>query len=404
MMRLFGHAVHPDALRLCLATFLNALPLGYLLIVLPLYLDQIGIRSAEIGWLYTFSGLVSAVLLVIFGVVADRVGRKPFVLIGLGLPVVSYVLLVYTTDLFLLTLAAGIGGVGLANGLSGALSGAGFNALLAEKTTDQERSFVFSLGSAAWTFALMVGSLLAALPEWLRARGWALPASYHVLFWLSFVVTALSALMIVSIREEYRPPCASPGWRGLVPRRSLAPILRLSLFMGLVGLGLGFSVQMLPLWFKKRYAVGEAFLGPWSAAAQAVSVTVVVVVPWLIRRLGTPRTLVLTQGVATLFLAALVSAPLPELAGAFNLLRQWLMNLAWPAQQSFIMGVAHPADRAVAGAVTIAAWGLFSALSPFVSGVWLDAGLLDLPILAGAASYLASVLVFWFFFRKTQLA
>ena len=125
----------PDALRLCIATFLSTLPIGYLSIVLPIYLNKIGINPRDIGGLYAVSSIVSALLIFIFGLMADRFGRKPFVLLGLLLPVVAYVIFLTTTDLFMLTLAAGIGGVGLAQGLSGALAGAGFNALLAEKST-----------------------------------------------------------------------------------------------------------------------------------------------------------------------------------------------------------------------------------------------------------------------------
>lgn len=57
--------------------------------------------------------MTSAVLLILFGFMADRFGRKPFVMAGTLLPAVSYVIL-STRDPLLLNIAAALGGVGLA--------------------------------------------------------------------------------------------------------------------------------------------------------------------------------------------------------------------------------------------------------------------------------------------------
>ncbi|MBI5876070.1 MAG: MFS transporter [Chloroflexi bacterium] len=396
-------SVPPDALRLCLSTFLTSLPIGYLTIVLPIYFNKIGINPADIGGLYTVSSIVSAILLIVFGVVADRLGRKPFVIIGLALPMISYVLFLVTTDVTVLTLAAGIGGVGLANGVAGALSGAGFNALLAEKTTEANRTYVFSLGSAAWTVALMVGSLLAGLPEFLQANfGWAVAASYHPLFWISLGVTAFGVLAVAPVSEAHKPS-AGQGWRALAPHRSAGNIAKLSLFMGLIGLGLGFSIQLMSLWFYLRFGVSGDFLGPFYALGEGLSVTAVYIVPRLTRALGTAKTLILTQGIASLVLAGMVIAPTPAFAALLYLMRQYLMNLAWPAQQSYIMGAVDPAERATASSLTFGAWSFANAASPRLAGEWLSQGRLELPILAGVASYLLSVGSFWLFFRRTHL-
>jgi len=395
--------ISPDAARLCASTALSSLPIGYLAIVLPIYLNKVGINPADIGGLYAVSSIVSALLMIVFGFWADRIGRKPFLLIGLLLPVVSYAIFLLTTDVRLLTFAAGIGGVGLAGGLSGALSGSSFNALLAEKSSDAHRTFIFSLGSAAWTGALMAGSLLGGLPEWLQARGVDVVASYQPLFWLSLLVTVAGALIILPVREERRAAPAIAGWRGLIPHRSLAAILKLSLFMGLVGLGLGFVVELLPLWFNLKFGVSGDFLGPWYALTEGLSLVAVYLVPLLTRRVGTANTLLLTQGVSAIFLGGLVLAPTVVVAALFFVMRQFLMNLAWPAQQSYIMGAVEPDERASASSVTYATWGLANALSPRLTGIWLGQGLLSLPLLFGAASYLLSAAVFYGFFHKVKL-
>src|SRR5437868_2063438 len=83
--------------------------------------------------------------------------------------------------------------------LSGVLASSSFNALLAEKSADENRTLVFSLGSIAWTAAMMIGSLISGLPEWLQASGWPVLDSYHPLFWLSLVSTLLSVLLLLPL-------------------------------------------------------------------------------------------------------------------------------------------------------------------------------------------------------------
>ncbi len=53
----------PPGRRLLLASsFVSTVPVGYLLVVLPLYLDRAGIQPAFIGRLYTVSGLVTSLI------------------------------------------------------------------------------------------------------------------------------------------------------------------------------------------------------------------------------------------------------------------------------------------------------------------------------------------------------
>ncbi len=395
----------PDAVRLNFATALTSLPIGYLIIVLPIYFNKVGLDPALIGQLYAVSGVTSALLLVVFGLLADRFGRKPFVMAGLTLPAVSYGLFLVTTHPALLTLAAGIGGIGFAGGLSGALSASSFSALLAEKSSDENRTLVFSIGSAAWTGALMAGSLLSGLPELLQNTiGLNVIASYQPLFGLSLLLTLSGVAMVWPIQESHTPRARDPHVpHRLIPRQSVSTIVKLSVAMGLIGLGLGFSIQLLSLWFYLKFNVSGDVLGPWYALSEALSILAVYIVPKLAKKIGTTGTVLWTQGLAAIFLAAMPFAPHFLLALIFYVARNFLMNLSWPAQQSYIMGVTAPSERATAGSLTNATWGLGSSISPPISGLWLDQGLLSLPLLASASSYLLSAVLFYGFFRHVRL-
>src|SRR5881628_256520 len=159
----------PPGTRLLLASsFVSTVPMGYLLVVLPLYLDRAGIQPAFIGLLYTVSGLVAALIVAFSGVLADRFGRRRFLVAGTLMPVPSYLVFAVTTDPAWLVAASVLGGVGLANGAAGALTISSFDALLAEKATEAQRTRVFAASQALWSLGLAGGSIAAAVPTLLR--------------------------------------------------------------------------------------------------------------------------------------------------------------------------------------------------------------------------------------------
>src|SRR4029453_11075238 len=94
---------------------------------------------------------------------------------------------------------------------------------------------------------------------------------------------------LIPLREDtsVRAARVASGW---LPRRSRPAIATYALGIGFLGFGLGIAVQLLPLWFGLRFGVTEADLGPWYAVTQLVSLGTVLIVPYLERTLGGPRT------------------------------------------------------------------------------------------------------------------
>src|SRR5438552_9443191 len=104
-------------MALLLASLLLAtIPVGYLNVVLPLYLNKAGLEPGIIGLLYSLSGLVTAGLVAFSGALADRFGRRLFMIAGTALPIASYAIFALTTDTPWLVAATLLVGVGLANG------------------------------------------------------------------------------------------------------------------------------------------------------------------------------------------------------------------------------------------------------------------------------------------------
>jgi MFS family permease len=366
--------------------------MGFLMVVVPLYLARIGIEPVFIGLLYTISGLVTSSLVAVSGILADRFGRRRFLVAGTALPIASYAIFALTTDRAWLVLAAALGGVGLANGAAGAMTVASYDALLAGRTSVAERTRVFATAQALWNLALATGAATAGVPQLLRSLGVDEVASYRPAFVAAIAVTVLATALIVPLRDA--PGAHEERPKSWLPRASVRPIVTYSAAIGLLGFGLGVAVQLMPLWLNLRFGANEADLAPWYSVAQLTSILSVAIVPWLDRRFGASRSVMGMQLASGTILALIVLAPAFAIASTLFLLRSFLTNISWPFQQSLLMGAVEPRERASAAGIGFAVWGFANAVGPALAGILLGTGVLALPLLAGAIAYAGAGLVF----------
>lgn len=394
-------------LRLLLAAMgLNSLPLGYTLVVLPIYLNEIGFSGEVIGAVSSVSAIANTISLVPFALAADKYGRKQFVFWGFISATLAHVLFAFTRDLNLLLLASAIGGVGLAGGFSAAVWTPAWTALLAEKASPEERTRAFAWGQGIWTIALTAGSGMSVLPAFFRSNlRTDFLASFQYTFLIFAVLTILSGLILLPISET-KPfsPCPSTSSSRFWPQKSRDQIYKFSLTLGLVGFASGIALQLLSLWFNKMYDVNETVLGPWFAAGEVTSLIVVPIAPRLTRAIGSPMSVLTTQGLSAVLLGSMVLAPTYQVAGIIYIVRNFFMNISWPVQQSYLMGTVTSGERASASAITTAIWGVGGSIGPIFAGYLLNGSSyvsISLPLLIGAAIYFASAMAFYLLFRRT---
>src|SRR6266699_1674381 len=128
-----------DVLLLLTSMVLASVPVGYLQVVLPLYLNRAGLEPSVIGLLYSLSGLVTAGLVAFSGALADRFGRRGFLIWGTALPICSYVIFAATTNPGRIVAASVLGGLRLANGAARALTIPSFDKMLSVNSPPPRR-------------------------------------------------------------------------------------------------------------------------------------------------------------------------------------------------------------------------------------------------------------------------
>jgi len=385
--------ISSEAKLLIYSSFIIGLTQGFMWVDFPVYLDQIGYSPFQIGVVLTFNTFIGALLMLPIGSLSDKYGRKNFIVIARLVSSAAFILLTIFTGFFEILLAVSIMGISFAN------SGSSFMALLTEKTEVSTRNSVFVFSSFISGIASSAGMLLGAVPPYLsKYFQFSLVNSYRVLFAIALVGSFVSLLPILKIKESYR---GHQGKIALFPKASKKIVTRLSV-LGMIGLGAGVLVRIFPLWFYLRYDTNVNILGPLFSITQFLTAVASLLTPSMAKIMGEIKTIVYTEAASVAILIAIPLMPLYYLAGILYVLRSLLMNMSAPIQNSFIMGLIPENERALSSSIINFFDSMPRSFGPFISGIFIQLGYLDLPFFFTALLYSFSVVGFYVLFRRAK--
>jgi len=142
------------------------------------------------------SSLSSALLMIPFGILADRYGRKPFLLISGIFSAFSLGMYFFVVDIPLFGIAE------LIKGLSWAMSWGTSGALLSEKSSEKQRPYAFGLSSFGFSVGAVIGYVMGVIPDFLTvAYGIDYPQSIRNMYLVIAVVAFISLFPLLSIKE-----------------------------------------------------------------------------------------------------------------------------------------------------------------------------------------------------------
>lgn len=352
--------------RVYLALLLWGTGFGLYNYLWPNYATALGANGVDLGLLFALTALVTTVVAVPGGWLADRCDRRRVILAGWWLAVPSAALWAVARDWRAL-----IPGVLLYNASNILLPS--LQAYVADRAP-RERiasvfTLVFSASAVGPVFSPVVGGYIAAR--------WGVPS----LFWIAFALFVASGAILHGLQSQ-RPiafggmrrlgrgrPATTPG--ETPPRIFADPALRSLMVLAAVVIGLDtLAWPFFPALLKQRGGAGDVAIGWYGALVSLSAAAAVPLSGRLAERLGLARVLAWGQGIlagATGLLAAAPGAPaavIPALAlrGALDGSRTLL------AAQ---VGAVVPRESAgrvfgMYGLVT----GLAGALTPYLGG-WL---------------------------------
>ena len=397
---------------------------AFLSVAFPLYLANLHESGTAVGTVLTLGSLIGAGMITAVGVLGDRIGRRP-VLIGVGLLGTAGALaLAGSTNLAVVVVASGLGGIGRGGGAgSGGAFGPFFPAeqpLLAASVPAAERTRAFGRMSFIGSIASAVGSLVAGLSSVLHHAGMSWTDAYRVLFLAGAAASLLVAAASVPLREDRpmrrlagrlrddaqgaQPTPEKRGGGAVGPSGLSTRVLvgRLGLTNALNGFGFGFVGPLLTYWLHVRYGVGPVEVGTLFTAINLVSAFPYLGAHHLTARLGTVRTVVVSRSSGLAVLLAVTVAPNFAVAGVLLCLRIMLNSLSVPARQSFAMGAVDERHRGTVAALTSLPSMVTSSASPVIGGALMSV-FVDTPIIGAVVFMGANVVVYYYAFRNAAL-
>ena len=352
--------------RLLAAKALRAFGDGFVSLLLPIYLLQLGFTALQVGIIATATLLGSGLLTLGVGLAAHRYHYRSMLLAATLLMAATGLGFAAFTEFWPLLLVAIVGTLNPSSGDVSVFLPLE-HAVLSRVVEDKQRTATFARYSLVGSLAAAAGSLGAGLPGTIEtATGISAKASLQAMFVLYAALGLASALAYRGLPRALESDTAKAPAPLTQSKRTvylLAGLFSLDAFGG------GFVVQsMVALWLYQKYDMSPGTAGAiffWTGVLTSLSYLVAVRIAG---RIGLVKTMVFTHLPAN---ACLVAIPfMPDLAPVIALLfvRSALSQMDVPTRSSYVMAIVTPAERPAAASVTAVPRSLASAVSPFLAG------------------------------------
>ncbi|MBF6568923.1 MAG: MFS transporter [Candidatus Binataceae bacterium] len=396
---------------------LLSLTIGYLPIIVPLYLIAIGYGAVQLGLLITAVSFCAALFAVISGVASDRLGRKTVIIASSLLMAFGTVVFSQVTSLYLLLI---FGGISMISPQGGSGSGAGIGpyypavqALLSAHVDDHDRTTALSSILLVCGIIGAAGSLIAKLPELLHhLAGMPMIAGYRAVFIVTAAINVMIAVLTLPVGEQRHPGTregsppsndeaeADPGHKRLgLSHDTWAIVWRFMLVNWTNGLAVGMLGPFVTYWFYRQWGTTADQLGSLFFIINLIVIPPLYAAGPLARRFGTVNVVAWSRAISTVFLALVPLMPTLVLAYAAFLGRQLTNAMSVPIRQSYIMGVVRPSERAAASGIANLPIQVGLTMSSLSAGFLMQLAL-TIPMEVSAAFQVVNTAIYWWFFRS----
>jgi MFS family permease len=338
--------VTADALRVLAARGLRAFGDGFVALLLPIYLVELGFSALAIGAIVTSTLIGTAVLTLSVGWIANRYSRRLLLLAAAGLMAATGAGFAVVADFWPLLVVAFVGTMNPTSG-DASIFGPLEQTVLTQTIEPRRRTALFARYSVIGSVAGALGVLAAALPEFMTA--WT-SCTRTAAIQLMFGFYALLGLITLLLYRPLSPAVEIADEAPKAPlRQSKKLVYSMAVLFGMDSFGTGFLVQsLLALWLYQAFEVSvttTAAILFWSGLCSAVSYLVAVPIA---ARIGLINTMVFTHLPSNIFLILIPFAPNLSTAIALLLARSALSQMDVPTRASYVMAVVAPEERPAA--------------------------------------------------------
>lgn len=369
----------PVVRRVLLGNSLSAIGSGLTMPLLIVYLGQVrGLGTATAGLVVAYVAVVSLVLLPVSGILVDRFGPRPVLVVGLVVEATGVAMLIRVDSAPTAFAVATVVSAG------GSFTWGPQSALLGRLTDPEHRQRVFGIQFMLLNLGIGIGGIIAA-----TIVDVATPSTFTVLYLADAMTYLAYVAVLVSLHGVGVGPApveegssGEGGYRDVLRDRRLVRIVILGLVLLTCGYG---SLEVgLPVFI----TVINGLSVSWVAVAFTVNTMTIVVAQLVILRLiqGRSRSAVLALVAALWGLSWLIMGTTGLLPAAATVIVICLSTFVFavgetllaPVTPALINDLAPEHLRGRYNSVQSLVWGVSGALGPALAGVLLGADLVAL--------------------------
>jgi MFS family permease len=386
--------------RLLWVRGLRAFGDGFVSLLLPLYLIELGLGPFQVGAITAGTLLGSGVLTLAIGVSAHRFRLRTLLLSATLMMAATGLGFAMVTHFWPLLLIAVVGTLNPSSGDVSVFLPLE-QAALAHVAADRERTALFARYSLVGALMAALGALSAGLPELMvDAIGMPVRLALQLMFGLYGAIGLVSAMIYRKLPAAFAADTQAPT----APlEKSKRVVYALAALFSLDAFGGGFIVQsMLALWLFERFQLSiglAATIFFWTGVLTAFSYLLAVRIA---KRFGLINTMVFTHLPASVMLVLIPMMPDLSWVIVLLLIRSLLSQMDVPTRSSYVMAVVSPAERAAAASITSVPRSLASSISPLAAGYLLQLSTFGWPLLIGGVLKIVYDLLLLGMFRAVR--
>ena len=394
--------VGPAALPLLVARALRALADGYMAVLLPAYLLEIGLGTLEVGLVATATLLGSALATLAVGTWGHKTHSSRLLQAAALLMAATGVGFAGISSFWPLLLVAFVGTLNPSSGDVSVFLPLEQARLASAASDNQGRTSLFARYSLLGALCAALGALAAAVPDWLVAHGTiSRVAALRAMF---VVYGGIGMLVWLLYRQPMATGTADRPQASVPLGTSRRVVVRLAALFSVDAFAGGLVVNaLLSLWLFERFGLSLSQAGIFFFWSGLLSATSQLVAPLVARRIGLLNTMVFTHIPASVCLILAALAPNLPLALVLLFIRSALSQMDVPTRTAYVMAVVTPGERPAAASFTAVPRSLASALSPALSGALFAMGWISVPLIACGVLKITYDLVLWTACRRDAL-
>lgn len=245
-------------LVVALTIFVDAFMYGIIVPVLPVYTENLGLSSLQLGVIFSVYSAALLFLSIPIGIISDRHGKKRVMIAGMVGLAITTIGFAFSTSFITLVITR------LLQGVAAAATWVVGPALVADMYPPQERGGKMGLALAGNNFGFLIGPVVGGfLYDW---------GGYTAPFFTAAIMVILVLLAVVIIIKEPVQTFHEQQKTNLTELLN-NHILLVGSGMVLVGaVGFGFIDPLLPVYFNEKFSATPTIIGVMFGAISATSI------------------------------------------------------------------------------------------------------------------------------------